>query len=118
MGNDLFTFTGVVHNDDLNYRFCISVLFLKFELSDPEVQMVEKLTTHWYHSTKTGHSLRSLFIECPKNPTPEYLNIGEWLLLNEGVLERRYEEMENLFFLLIRKYNRVIKCNFLKCKNL
>ncbi|KAL3273416.1 hypothetical protein HHI36_014861 [Cryptolaemus montrouzieri] len=45
---------GPVHQDDLIYIFPCSFLFPKFEKTDPEFRIIQKLTTMWANFARTG----------------------------------------------------------------
>ncbi|KAK9883519.1 hypothetical protein WA026_001695 [Henosepilachna vigintioctopunctata] len=87
---------GAVHHDDLIYMFFISTLFPKFEKSDPEFRIVQKLTTMWSNFARTGKPIpetcgRLDYAEWePYNrKTQKYLDIGERLKAAEALYEDR-----------------------------
>ncbi|XP_044730504.1 venom carboxylesterase-6-like isoform X2 [Chrysoperla carnea] len=104
---------GASHHDELMYLFYISVHYLSFpffEPTDPEIEMVEKMTTLWSNFIKSG------------NPTPEkeevtnnviwrpftlneetYMNIDSNLTMEKDLFDDRYALWENLFPFTIRQ---------------
>ena len=111
-----------MHNDDLIYLFYIQKLFPLNKDTDPEVQTVNKLTSLWANFANAGLvSIHTCFSDdClvfrSRNPTPEtsdkldnikwepytskdqkYLDIGNKLVLNEKLYEKRYAEWAKLF---------------------
>ncbi|XP_043269312.1 uncharacterized protein [Venturia canescens] len=94
---------GVVHHDDLQYLFYMSILHY-FEPDAPETPIVEKMTAMWANFVKTGEPI-------PKNNkafegviweqfTPEnnrYMEISRTLTMKTGVNLERMQVFENLF---------------------
>ncbi|KAK5641626.1 hypothetical protein RI129_010173 [Pyrocoelia pectoralis] len=95
---------GVVHHDDLIYLFYNSLLFPKFNVTDPEYRMVKKLTTMWTdfaitgnptpHQTKSHNHVRWIPFTPENN---QYMDIGSELRMRKNLYEDRYSVWERLF---------------------
>lgn len=100
----MFIFLGVSHHDDLMYIFYIKK-FPLFKKDDPEVPIVERMTSIWEHFAKTGEPIpknNELF----KNVTWErfttqekrYLEINKEFSLTNGLINtKRMEFWDSLF---------------------
>lgn len=100
----VFSFAGVVHQDDLQYLFYMSFGFPFFNRTDPETKMVEKMTAMWVNFAKTGEPI-------PKNndlfkgvlwssldwSKRNYLEIGKKLTMKSNMYPDRYALWERLF---------------------
>ncbi|PSN44657.1 hypothetical protein C0J52_15734 [Blattella germanica] len=83
---------SVVHHDDLIYLFRFPVRFPAFKPQDPEIHMIEKLTTLWSNFIYTGNPTpkpsRLLDNITWQRMTPEnlaYLNIDTKLKMKTGI---------------------------------
>uniref|UniRef100_A0A1Y1LPN2 Carboxylic ester hydrolase n=1 Tax=Photinus pyralis TaxID=7054 RepID=A0A1Y1LPN2_PHOPY len=94
---------GVTHHDDLIYMF-YSEIFPKFNTSDPEYEMVKKLTTLQVNFAYTGNPTpsRSALLDhtlwtpiTPRNDV--YMDIGLQLKMKKGLYEERYSVWNSLF---------------------
>ncbi|KAL3273419.1 hypothetical protein HHI36_014863 [Cryptolaemus montrouzieri] len=95
---------GPVHHDDLIYLFYSSTLFPKFEKSDPEFRVVQKLTTMWANFARTGKPIPETCgrldhaeWEPFNSKTKKYMDIGDTLKMKEKLYEDRYTVWEKLF---------------------
>jgi carboxylesterase type B len=95
---------GVVHADDLIYMFYIQKLFPIFKDTDPETQTVNKFTLLLSNFAKSGNpipetsdKLDSAKWEPYTTKSQKYLDIGNKLVLNEKLNEKRYAEWTKLF---------------------
>lgn len=53
--NNVYSCTpGAVHHDDLIYLFYISRMFPEFNETDPEIRLVNTLTSTWTEFASTG----------------------------------------------------------------
>ncbi|GJQ73731.1 hypothetical protein Trydic_g14065 [Trypoxylus dichotomus] len=94
---------GASHLDDLIYLFHFPK-FPLFKESDPESSMIEKMTTIWFNFITHGVPIKEpceLLDNVKWNPytqtTQSYMDIGNKLVLNEKLLEERYENWRKLY---------------------
>ncbi|KAK5641616.1 hypothetical protein RI129_010163 [Pyrocoelia pectoralis] len=95
---------GVAHLDDLIYLFHNSKQFTDYKEEDPETDTIEKMTTMWANFVKQGkpipeqsEKLDNVKWEPFTTKSKKYLDIGNKLILNENLNEKRYNEWEKLF---------------------
>ncbi|KAF5306941.1 hypothetical protein FQA39_LY00171 [Lamprigera yunnana] len=94
---------GVVHHDDLIYIFYIS-RFPRFNVTDPDYSMVQKLTKLLLNFAATGNPTSETSPELDgtlwKPITPKenvYMDIGKKLIMKEGLYQDRYSVWDELF---------------------
>nr|AIY68330.1 putative integument esterase [Leptinotarsa decemlineata] len=96
---------GVVHHDDLIYLFYMQKLFPLFKDNSPqEIEMVAKLTALYYNFAKTGNPI-PIAIEKLDNVRWEpftmkeqkFMEIGNKLVMQEKMNEKRFNEWDKLF---------------------
>ncbi|KAB0794137.1 hypothetical protein PPYR_13757 [Photinus pyralis] len=95
---------GVAHMDDLIYLFHNSKQFTDYKEDDPETDTIEKMTIMWVNFVKLGkpipeqsEKLDGVKWEPFTTKAKKYLDIGNKLILNENLNEKRYNEWEKLF---------------------
>ncbi|KAK4874274.1 hypothetical protein RN001_013634 [Aquatica leii] len=95
---------GVAHLDDLIYLFHNSKRFTEYREDDPETDTIEKMTTLWTNFVRFGkpipeqsENLDNVKWEPFTIKSKKYLDIGNKLVLNENLNEKRYAEWEKLF---------------------
>ncbi|KRT81773.1 esterase [Oryctes borbonicus] len=94
---------GASHLDDLIYLFYIPK-FPLFKESGAESSMIEKMTTMWFNFVAHSVPIKEpceLLDNVKWNPytstTQSYMDIGNKLVLNEKLLEKRYERWRKLY---------------------
>ncbi|CAH1102056.1 unnamed protein product [Psylliodes chrysocephalus] len=105
---------GVVHQDDSLYLFYIKKLFPLFAESSPqEVEMVTKLTALYGNFAKTGNpipttseKLDNVKWEPFTTADQKYLEIGDKLVMQEKLYEKRFQEWEKLYPLSMYQKNK------------
>ncbi|KAF5277168.1 hypothetical protein FQR65_LT03874 [Abscondita terminalis] len=95
---------GVAHGDDLIYLFPNTKRFASYKEDDPETDTIEKMTTMWTNFVRFGRpipeqseNLDNVKWEPFTTKSKKYLDIGNKLILNENLNEKRYSEWEKLF---------------------
>ncbi|KAF5306936.1 hypothetical protein FQA39_LY00166 [Lamprigera yunnana] len=95
---------GVSHLDDLIYLFHNSKKFSDYKDDDPETDTIQKMTTMWSNFVKSGkpvpdqtEQLDNVKWEPFTMKAKKYLEIGNKLVLNENLNEKRYGEWEKSF---------------------
>jgi len=94
---------GVAHGDDLIYLFH-NAKFPEYKENDPEIVTIEKLTTLLGNfarkskpTSEQPEKLDNVKWEPFTTKTKKYLDIGNKLVMNENLNEKRYAEWEKLF---------------------
>lgn len=95
---------GAAHLDDLIYLFQSPNSFSDYKENDPETDTIDKMIKLWANFARTGkpipeqsEDLDNVKWEPFTTKTKKYLDIGNKLILNENLYEKRYSEWEKLF---------------------
>ncbi|EZA54386.1 Esterase FE4 [Ooceraea biroi] len=93
---------GVVHHDDLQYLFYMSVQFPLFKNDDPEIPAVELMTSMWFNFVHTGQPVPpALANKVTWNhyvpAADNYLEITKEPKMKNGLYPDRMQKWESLF---------------------